>query len=97
MIPNCFPTSLLELVAMNLKHVLFSAFAASVQQVTVFAQTTVPIKVVDLGYATYQTDVSLDEGVTSFLGIRYAAAPLGACPAASHKGAVGNNNIVFDL
>jgi carboxylesterase type B len=33
--------------------------------------------VVDLGYAKYQTDVSLEDGVTSFLGIRYAAPPTG--------------------
>ncbi|KAI0313761.1 alpha/beta-hydrolase [Amylostereum chailletii] len=35
------------------------------------------VKTVDLGYATYQTDLSLQDGVTSFLGIRYAAPPLG--------------------
>jgi hypothetical protein len=34
-------------------------------------------KAVDLAYAKYQSDVSLEEGVTSFLGIRYAAAPAG--------------------
>ncbi|VDC03515.1 unnamed protein product [Peniophora sp. CBMAI 1063] len=34
-------------------------------------------KIVDLGYATYRTDVSLDVGVTSFLGMRYAAPPTG--------------------
>ncbi|VDC03312.1 unnamed protein product [Peniophora sp. CBMAI 1063] len=35
------------------------------------------VKSIDLGYARYQTDVSLAEGVTSFLGIRYAAPPTG--------------------
>ncbi|TFY71854.1 hypothetical protein EVG20_g1159 [Dentipellis fragilis] len=34
-------------------------------------------KVVDLGYATYQTNVNLIEGVISFLGVRYAAPPVG--------------------
>ncbi|KAJ7639742.1 alpha/beta-hydrolase [Mycena polygramma] len=34
-------------------------------------------KIVDLGYTTYQTDVSLANGVTSFLGIRYADPPTG--------------------
>ncbi|KAJ7512423.1 alpha/beta-hydrolase [Mycena galericulata] len=32
-------------------------------------------KVVDLGYASYQSTLSPAEGVTSFLGIRYAAPP----------------------
>ncbi|KAA1475672.1 alpha/beta-hydrolase [Dentipellis sp. KUC8613] len=41
------------------------------------AQTLAPFKVVDLGYATYQSNVHLAEGVTSFLGIRYAAPPVG--------------------
>ena len=35
------------------------------------------VKTVDLGYAQYQSDVSLAEGVTSFLGVRYAAPPVG--------------------
>lgn len=29
------------------------------------------------GYATYQSDFSFETGVTSFLGIRYAAPPVG--------------------
>ena len=41
-----------------------------------FAQG-VPLHVVDLGYAKYQTDVSLEPGVTSFLGIRFASSPAG--------------------
>ncbi|KAA1475665.1 alpha/beta-hydrolase [Dentipellis sp. KUC8613] len=32
---------------------------------------------VDLGYASYQSNVHLDDGTTSFLGIRYAAPPTG--------------------
>ena len=43
------------------------------------------IKSVDLGYARYQTDVSLAEGVTSFLGIRYAAPPTGQRSPREHK------------
>ena len=39
-----------------------------------------PLRVVDLGYAHYQTDVSLEEGVTSFLGIRFAASVAGKSP-----------------
>ncbi|KZV77342.1 alpha/beta-hydrolase [Peniophora sp. CONT] len=35
------------------------------------------LKTVDLGYAKYQSDVSLAEGVTSFLGVRYATPPVG--------------------
>ncbi|VDC03514.1 unnamed protein product [Peniophora sp. CBMAI 1063] len=35
------------------------------------------VKTVDLGYATYQTDANIDIGVTSFLGVRYAAPPTG--------------------
>jgi hypothetical protein len=34
-------------------------------------------KVVNLGYATYQSDLNLEDGVTSFLGVRYAAPPVG--------------------
>jgi hypothetical protein len=64
---------------MIFKRFLFATLAVLVRQALVLAQIVVPIKVVDLGYATYQTDVSLDEDVTSFLGMRYAAAPLGAC------------------
>ena len=35
------------------------------------------IKVVDLGYARFESDLSLVDGVTSFLGLRYAAPPTG--------------------
>ncbi|KAJ7133522.1 alpha beta-hydrolase [Mycena epipterygia] len=34
-------------------------------------------KIADLGYASYQSNLSSDAGVTSFLGVRYAAAPTG--------------------
>ncbi|KAJ6491458.1 alpha/beta-hydrolase [Mycena vulgaris] len=40
-----------------------------------FAQPT--SNLVDLGYATYRSDLILADGVTSFLGIRYAASPTG--------------------
>ncbi|TFY52605.1 hypothetical protein EVG20_g10483, partial [Dentipellis fragilis] len=36
-------------------------------------------KLVNLSYAQYQSNVHLDDGVTSFLGIRYAAPPTGEC------------------
>lgn len=44
---------------------------------SVHASTSVT-KVVDLGYATYQSNLVIDEGVTSFLGVRYAAPPTGS-------------------
>ena len=51
---------------------LLTAFA------TVANASNSSLKTVDLGYAKYQSDVSLAEGVTSFLGVRYAAPPTGA-------------------
>ena len=51
---------------------LLAAFAAVVNA------SNPSLKTVDLGYAKYQSDVSLAEGVTSFLGVRYAAPPTGA-------------------
>ncbi|KAK0215071.1 alpha/beta-hydrolase [Armillaria fumosa] len=36
------------------------------------------MKQVDLGYATYQSNLQLVDGVTSFLGVRYAAPPTGS-------------------
>ncbi|KAJ7439482.1 alpha/beta-hydrolase [Mycena latifolia] len=47
------------------------------QWATALAHTQPPFQVVDLGYATYRSDLSLADGVTSFLGIRYAASPTG--------------------
>ncbi|KAK0188372.1 alpha/beta-hydrolase [Armillaria mellea] len=35
-------------------------------------------KKVDLGYATYQSNLQLVDGVTTFLGVRYAAPPTGS-------------------
>lgn len=40
-------------------------------------QASSSMRVVDLGYAKYQSDLSFVEGVTSFLGLRYAAPPTG--------------------
>ena len=40
------------------------------------AQNTT-LKVVNVGNTTYQSNINLDVGVTSFLGIRYAAPPVG--------------------
>ncbi|KAJ7178153.1 alpha/beta-hydrolase [Mycena filopes] len=45
--------------------------------VTLTRAARVTSKLVDLGYATYQSDLTLAEGVTSFLGIRYAGSPAG--------------------
>lgn len=54
------------------------ALAGSIALNSLFSgQQNLSVKSVDLGYARYQTDVTLAEGVTSFLGIRYAAAPIG--------------------
>ncbi|KAI0313950.1 alpha/beta-hydrolase [Amylostereum chailletii] len=39
--------------------------------------TPVSPKIIDLGYATYQSDLAYDNGVTSFLGIRFASPPTG--------------------
>ncbi|KZV69261.1 alpha/beta-hydrolase [Peniophora sp. CONT] len=54
------------------------ALAGSIALNSLFSgQQNLSVKSVDLGYAKYQTDVTLAEGVTSFLGIRYAAPPTG--------------------
>ncbi|VDC03533.1 unnamed protein product [Peniophora sp. CBMAI 1063] len=54
---------------------LRSALLLSTALCAVAQNTT--LKVADLGDVTYQSDVNLDVGVTSFLGIRYAAPPIG--------------------
>jgi hypothetical protein len=36
--------------------------------------------IVDLGYAQYQGAVDTSTNLTTFVGIRYAAAPIGVCP-----------------
>lgn len=50
--------------------------ALSVVQSVALAQNTTH-KIANLGNVTYQSDINLDVGVTSFLGIRYAAPPTG--------------------
>lgn len=63
---------------MTVPSVFFAILASiAIQQVPLAQASLSPLKVVDLGYAKYQTDVSLEDGVTSFLGIRYAAPPTG--------------------
>ncbi|KAJ6532713.1 alpha/beta-hydrolase [Mycena vulgaris] len=53
-------------------------FRNDIALATLFAVPAASSRVVDLGYAAYQSNLSLEEGVTSFLGIRYAAPPVGA-------------------
>ncbi|KZV68239.1 alpha/beta-hydrolase [Peniophora sp. CONT] len=60
----------------SLRSTLLWGTAFCAAQSFVLAQNTT-LKVVDLGNVTYQSDVNLDIGVTSFLGIRYAAPPIG--------------------
>jgi len=63
---------------MTVPSVFFAILASiAIQQIPLAQASPSPLKVVDLGYAKYQTDVSLEDGVTSFLGIRYAAPPTG--------------------
>ena len=47
------------------------------------AASSTTLKVVNLGYAMYQSDLSLEDGITSFLGVRYAAPPTGKSSSAS--------------
>ncbi|KAJ7645150.1 Alpha/Beta hydrolase protein [Mycena polygramma] len=44
---------------------------------TLRPQLSVPAPIVDLGYSQYQGSVDTSSNITSFLGIRYAAAPVG--------------------
>ena len=41
------------------------------------ATSSTPLKVVSLGYATYQSNLSLEAGIISFLGVQYATPPTG--------------------
>jgi hypothetical protein len=63
---------------MAVLSLFFSILAIAGQHIR-FARAapSTPLKVVNLGYATYQSDLSLEDGVTSFLGVRYAAPPTG--------------------
>ncbi|KAL5529819.1 hypothetical protein ACEPAG_5806 [Sanghuangporus baumii] len=51
---------------------LFFALAPCLRLASASAEV---LREVDLGYARYQTNLSLSEGVTSFLGIRFATPP----------------------
>lgn len=59
-----------------LRAAFLTAAALCAVQYAVLAQD-ITLKVVNAGNVRYQSDVSLDVGVTSFLGIRYAAPPIG--------------------
>ena len=63
---------------MTVLYLFFAILAIVCLQIS-FARaiSSTPLKVVSLGYATYQSDLSLEDGVTSFLGVRYAAPPTG--------------------
>lgn len=52
-------------------------FVAGLQLPIAFALVQPSSKVVDLGYAKYESNLTILDGVTSFLGIRYAAPPTG--------------------
>jgi hypothetical protein len=71
---------------------LLSILALAEQQIP-FAQAG---KVVDLGYAIYQSDLSIVPGVTSFLGIRYAAPPTGILFAISSLISVDSSKASYD-
>lgn len=59
-------------------HVLSQAIAATVLLAPLVMAQASPI--VDLGYAHYQGTVNTANNITNFLGIRYAAPPLGDPP-----------------
>ncbi|KAA1475621.1 alpha/beta-hydrolase [Dentipellis sp. KUC8613] len=64
---------LLSLLALSSGQPLQAALAAEDA-----ASAPAAFKLVNLSYAQYQSNVHLDDGVTSFLGIRYAAPPTGS-------------------
>jgi hypothetical protein len=61
--------------AMHLRYSLARIYVAAAALVAVGAQTPGPI--IDLGYAQYQGAVNAATSITNFMGIRYAAAPIG--------------------
>ncbi|KAJ7238000.1 Alpha/Beta hydrolase protein [Mycena rebaudengoi] len=60
---------------MHLRKSLARIYAATTVLVAVGAQTPGPI--IDLGYAQYQGTVNPATNITNFMGMRYAAAPIG--------------------
>ncbi|KAJ7237934.1 Alpha/Beta hydrolase protein, partial [Mycena rebaudengoi] len=60
---------------MHLRYSLARIYVAAAALVAVGAQTPGPI--IDLGYAQYQGAVNPATSITNFMGIRYAAAPIG--------------------
>jgi hypothetical protein len=62
---------------MAMLSLFFSVLAIVGQTVPLAQASSATLKVVNLGYATYQSDLSLEDGITSFLGVRYAAPPVG--------------------
>jgi hypothetical protein len=60
-------------MAVTLKFTILSAAASLCLNLV----SSSPTKVVDLGYAAYSSDLVLDQGVTTFFGIRFADPPNG--------------------
>ena len=58
-----------------LRYLVLPIFASLACGFVASSETTAPI--VDLGYAQYQGSADVQTNITSFLGIRYAAPPVG--------------------
>jgi hypothetical protein len=66
------------LLPIGLKKMLIKANLLAVLQIFLALEALATASIVDLGYAQYQGSVDTTTNTTSFLGMRYAAAPLGA-------------------